>query len=228
MFRRESDMVAAATAWMRGSGLHVKSEFVTPWGICDLVGLSFNANKVAERLRRRQTRPVSSITRAALLLRIPDVAEQRSVTLARLVRQCAPAVPSEVVSAEIDRLIADRFVVRGRRGGLQKQNGWVPLHDRLVAIELKMSRVEEAMRQARNNLGFADESYIALPADVARGVVAKAARYAQFFEAGVGLLAVTHRRCEVVVPARTTGTWKDAVIQFCCVEKFWRTRIRGS
>ena len=228
MLRHESDMAAVATAWLRSAGLQVKAEFVSPWGICDLVGLSFNQISVATRLRLRQTKAVSSITRAALLLRIPDEDQKRSITLDGLVRQCAPAVSEQVARDEIERLIADRFVVRTARGRLQRKNGWVPLQERLVAIELKLSRVEEAMRQARSNLGFADESYVALPADVAHAVASRSSRYAQFFASGVGVLAVTRHRCEVVAPARGMGAWKDEVAQFYCVEKFWRTRIKGN
>jgi len=222
-------MAAAVASWMKSSGLAaVKSEFVTPWGICDLVGLAFNRDRVAHRLGQKQTRPISSITSAALLLQIPDVEKRRSTTLDKLVRQFAPSIPEEVVSAQVARLIADRFVVPCSRGRFQKLNGWIPLHDRLVAVELKLSRIDEAMHQALNNLGFAEESYVGLPAQVARRVASRASRWSDFFDAGVGLLGVMRRGCKVLMPARKDRGLTDAAIQLYCVEKFWRTYAKGN
>ena len=228
MFARESEMTRPAASWLRSNGMTVKSEFVTPWGVCDLVGLSFNRDNVASRLDRRQTKAVGSITRALLLLRIPDVETGKSTTLRSLVRQCTPSIPEQIVSAETDRLVTDRFVTRSSRGWLQRVNGWMPLHQRLVAVELKLSRIEEAMRQALDNLGFAEESYVGLPSKVARRVASSPSRWSAFFGSGVGLLSVGQRRCRVLVPARRTHDWTDQAVQFYCVEKFWRTRVRDN
>lgn len=228
MFARESDMAMAAACWLEDDDMTVKSEFVTPWGICDLVGLRFNPSNVDRRLGLKQTRAIGSITRAVLLMQIPDVETQKSTTLGRLVRQCAPSIPEEVVSEETHRLIADHFVKRSSRGRLQKMNGWRPLQDRLVAVELKLSRIADAMRQAMNNLGFAEESYVGLPSDVAHRVAANASRWSNFFDEGVGLLSVTPQGCDVVVKARESRAGTDGPIRFYCVEKFWRTRVKGN
>ncbi len=228
MFAKESDMAASAAVWMKSSGMAVKSEFVAPWGICDLVGLTFNPDYVAHRLQLQQTRAISSITSAVLLLQIPDLETKKSTTLDRLVRQCAPSIPEEIVSRETARLISDRFVVSSSHGRLQRINGWMPLQDRLVAVELKLKRIEEAMRQALNNLGFADESYVGLPDEVARRVVSNVSRWSDFLDAGVGLLSVTQNGCKVLIPARRARSWTDTAIQFYCVEKFWRTRLKDN
>lgn len=221
-------MAMAAERWLAAEGMTVKSEFVTPWGICDLVGLRFNRRNVDRRRDLKQTRAIGSITRAVLLMQIPDKETQKSTTLGRLVRQCAPSIPEEVVSEETHRLIADHFVKRSSRGRLQKMNGWMPLQDRLVAVELKLSRIAEAMRQAMNNLGFAEESYVGLPSDVADRVAANASRWSDFFDAGVGLLSVTPEGCKVVVKAQRSRHGADEPIRFYCVEKFWRTRVKGN
>jgi hypothetical protein len=221
-------MAGSVAAWMKSRGMAVKSEFVTPWGICDFAGLTFNHDKVARRLQLKQTRAIGSITGAVLLLQIPDVKTKMSTTLDRLVRQCAPSIPKEVVSKETARLIADRFVVCSSRGRLQKINGWMPLQDRLVAVELKLQRIEEAMRQALNNLGFAEESYVGLPDGAAHRVASNASRWSDFFDAGVGLLSVAQQGCEVLIPAHRTRPWTDAAIQLYCVEKFWRSRLKDN
>ncbi|MDB4916648.1 MAG: hypothetical protein JWM95_4292 [Gemmatimonadetes bacterium] len=215
-------MAPIVHGWLQAGGLAVKSEFVSPWGICDLVGASLNPERVAHRLRLHQSRAVGSITRAALLLRIPDVEATRGISLARLTERLARAVPEHVVREEVERLISDRFVVLSKRGSLRRVNGWMPLHDRLVAVELKLSRIDEVLRQARRNLGFADESYVALPSSNARRVASGLQRWDSFMASGIGLLAVGTDRCEVLVRARPKPSGTDGAIQFYCVEKFWR------
>lgn len=228
MFSLEAEMANSAARWLKAGGMTVKSEFVTPWGVCDFVGLRLNQERVGSRLKLRQTKAISSITRASLLLQIPDIATRKSVSLERLVRDCASSIPAEVVKSETDRLIADRFVVSSAQGRLQKLNGWMPLQDRLIAVELKLSRIQDAMHQAMNNLGFAEESYVGLPAAIARRVASNPSRWSAFFDAGVGLLSVSRHHCDVLLQPRTTEGWTDAAVQFCCVEKFWRTRARDS
>jgi hypothetical protein len=228
MFARESEMSGPVVSWMESGGLAVKPEFVTPWGICDFAGLRFDATKIARRLQLRQLRPVSSIIRAVLLLHIPDIEARKSITLSRLIGDMQPFITEGVVRDEVARLIDDRFVVSPCRGRLQKINGWMPLHDRLVSVELKLSRIEEVMNQALNNLGFADESYVALPVEVAYRLANKPSRWSSFIEAGIGVLGVSPKECEVIVPARRVSGWTDSAIQLYCVEKFWRTRSRGS
>ncbi len=228
MFARESEMAASASGWLTARGLVVKSEFVSPWGICDFVGVRFNETNVAHRLSYRQTKRVASITRAALLLEVPDVETGHSISLKRMVRNCAPAIPEEIVIKEVQHLEADGFVRRGPRGQLQKLNGWVPLQESVVAVELKLARIDEAMHQARQNLGFADESYVGLPSDVARRVAATSTRWSEFFDDGVGLLSVGKSRCTVLIQARKSPDRTDEAIQLYCVDKFWSGRVRGN
>ena len=221
-------MAASASSWLTARGLVVKSEFVSPWGICDLVGVRFNPKHVAHRLGYRQTKRVASITRAALLLEVPDLETGKSTSLKRMIRDCAPVIPEDIVVKEVQKLEADGFVRRGPRGQLQKLNGWVPLQESLVAVELKLSRIDEAMHQARQNLGFADQSFVGLPADVARRVAATSDRWSEFFDEGVGLLSVGKCRCKVLIPARKSPGWTDEAIQLYCVDKFWRGRGASS
>lgn len=224
MFHRESDMAPSVKRWMERAGLHVKREFITPWGICDLVGLSFNSANVAHRLSLRQRKSVGSITRAALLLEVPDVEDRKSISMNRLAKKFATSIGPERVAIEAERLIADGFLVRTPRGHLQKLNGWMPLQNRLVAVELKLSRIEEAMQQARANLGFAEESYVAFPMPIARRIARDPSLWSTHFEAGIGLIGVLQHRCDVLVPhSPSTSISCDPAIRLYCVEKFWRT-----
>ncbi len=223
MFHRESDMTPYLTGWMKRAGLHVKSEFVTPWGICDLAGLSFNSERVSQRLSLRQRKSVSSITRAALLLDVPDIEERKSISVSRLVRRYASAVGGELVVAEVEKLIADGFLVRTPRGQLQKLNGWMPLQNRLVAVEMKLNRVEEALAQAKANLGFAEESYVAFPMPMARRIAGDPSPWQSYFDEGIGLIGVMRRRCEILLPYSSSPSSFDPAVRLYCVEKFWRS-----
>lgn len=226
MFSRESDMAPSVVRWLKTAGLQTKPEFVTPWGICDLVGLCLNPDRVAHRLNLKQRQPVSSITRAAVLLSVPDVDSSTSISLRRLAHGFASIIPKQVVAAEVNRLIADRFVVTSSRGRLQKVNGWMPLQDRLVAVELKLTRIEEALQQAKCNLGFAQESFVAFPMPVARRIASSQSKWGKYFDDGIGLIGVRKSGCETLIPAEPKCKPNDAAIQLYCVEKFWRTRLR--
>jgi AraC-like DNA-binding protein len=213
---------------MRSRGLGVKSEFVTPWGICDLVGVSFNDAHVRHRLRHGQTRAIGSIARAALLLQIPDAETGRSISMPQLARRCAASFGEHRLREEAAQLVTAGFVVRSATGCLQKLNGWMPLQHRLVAVELKLSRVEDAVRQATNNCGFASESYVALPFDTARRVLERKRQRSRVLHAGVGLLGVRIDSCEELIPAKANVNDADPAIQLYCVEKFWRSRSKAA
>jgi hypothetical protein len=227
MFARESDMVSSVLRWLKTAGLAVKREFVTPWGICDLVGLSFDHKQVEHRLGLKQHRTISSITRAEVLLRVPDIDTARSTTLDRLVKELGDVLPEGTIISEVERLIHDRFVITSARGRLQKVNGWMPLQDRLVAVELKLHRIEEALHQAHRNLGFAQESFVAFPMPVARRIASSQDRWSRFFGDGVGLIGVGARGCDTLIAAKAKHNWNDLAVQLYCVEKFWRTRSRS-
>ena len=228
MFDSETNMSKPAARWMLSQGLIVKSEFITPWGFCDLVGLSFNEGKVRKRRQLGQKRAVSNFTQAVLLFAIPDSTSVKRVTRRSLVQEFTPTISEDSIIRFTDELIDSGFVDVGPRDRLIRVNGWVPLHKRLVAVELKLLRVEEVMSQALSNLGFADESYVGLPRDVAVRVAEKRTRWTSFFNKGVGLLAVGRRDCHVLIPSRARQPHPDRIVQFCCTEKFWRSHIRDS
>ena len=100
-------------------GMTAKSEFVTPWGVwislvCALMPRCGAAHPAAADA------PGTSITRAMILLQIPDVETGRSVTLEKLLRRWTGSVPEEAVRRETDRLIADRLVILPERAGCRR------------------------------------------------------------------------------------------------------------
>jgi hypothetical protein len=228
MFTLECQLAPIAGMWLRSQGMLVKQEFVSPWGICDLVGVRLNGRQVQKRLKLKQRKPVTSILRASLLLRIPDTKTGKTTSVEQLAQDCNSSISREVITEETTRLISERFVIQTGTGGLQKVNGWMPLQKRVVAVELKLSRISDAMRQAMNNLGFAEKSYVALPMGVAKGVASKREQWKSFFAAGIGLLGIQESGCNVLVPAKSNEQWIDPATKFYCVEKFWATRPASS
>ncbi len=226
-FDYENQMVVPAEAWLKSKGLMVKREFSTPWGICDLVGCSFNKHNVKKRLRLGQTKPIGPHFRVMLLSHIPDEAENRPITAHRLVGKLSDFFDEGQVMLGLDRLQRDRFLQRTPRGTFYKVNGWVPLHKRLIAVELKLSRITEVLHQAIGHLEFADESYVGLPMPIAKRLVATSKK-TEFIRSGVGVLGIEPNKCRILLKSRTSKGNSDAVIQTHSVERFWRTRSKDS
>jgi transcriptional antiterminator Rof (Rho-off) len=226
-FHRESDMAKPVRHWLRRQRLLVKEEFGLPWGICDIVALSFDENQLAKRLSFRQFRPIGPLHRVELLQHIPDQESGSAITVSRLQKSASRTAFSPPIEDDLQILIANRFVVSMKNGSLQKLNGWVPLHERIIAVELKLSRVSEALAQAVSNRAFATESYIALPVEVAERLTASD-RILEFTKAGVGVLALTKTTCRVFLPASQRQISPDVILQMHCVERFWRTRGNSS
>lgn len=108
---------------------------------------------------------------------------------------------------------------------LRRRKDWRPLHRRLIAVELKLARIGEAFQQARWNLTHVEESYVAFPADIAERIASKRERWQEFFDEGIGLLAVTPELCSVAMPAGPNRQAHAPCIERQ-VEKFWRERRR--
>lgn len=126
----------------------------------------------------------------------------------------------------MQRLVKDRFVHPAGDETFCKLNGWMPLHKRLLAVELKLTRIDDALHQAINNLGFADESYVVLPTDVAKRLT-KSKRMPDFDERGIGILAVTPDGCRRVLPPRKQKPSTTNTTQAYSVERFWLEGLNG-
>jgi len=224
-FALESEMSSPVVRWLRNQGLNVKDEYALPWGICDYVGLSFNQEQVNRRLALGQLQPIGPPHRIDVLFQIPDAETGKSITIHQL-RKRFPMPAGDSVERELEKLSENGFVVRHRKHSFQRLNGWVPLHNRIVAVELKLSRTSEALGQAASHRAFAGESYVAMPSKVAER--AAETRFAEFQASGVGILAVTRNACKVLLSSSGFGVPLQPILQAHCVERFWRTRGSSS
>jgi hypothetical protein len=220
-------MAPSVVGWMRDQGLAVKREFLLPWGICDLVGVKLNPKQVRRRLSLGQRRAVGPPLRLHILSMIPDADTGLSITQDELRLELFGCLPNDQLEKELKHLAQLKFVTSPRQGHFQKQNGWAPLYRRIVAVELKLSRISEALAQASSNQTFTTESYVALPSALAHRV-AKSVRADQFRKKGIGLLAVSQNSCRCLLSSSCAVGISDEVLQAHCVERFWRTRDMSS
>jgi hypothetical protein len=225
-FRYESEMTKPVERWLLSQGMQVKREYPTPWGICDLVGCSLNKNKVRKRLNLGQRRPIGSQFRVLLLSYIPDMQEDKAVNFAELHRRFANLLDESFIEKEVCRLIKDKFVQEVQSGVFQKLNGWFPLHKRIVAVELKLTRISEVISQAHSNLEFADESYVGLPYDNAKRLFASRDRR-QLAEKGIGIIGVHREGIRVFLRSKFEGC-ANPISMMHCVERFWRTYLTSN
>lgn len=220
-FKFESEMTKPVEDWLINQGLQVKREYPTPWGICDLVGCSLNKTKVRKRLGLGQRQPIGSQFRVLLLSYIPDIDQQQVASFSGLYKYFANFLDESYLEKELSRLIKDKFVKEVRTGFFQKLNGWVPLHKRIIAVELKLARVSEVLTQARSNLEFADESYVGLPIDRAKILFTNREKR-RLVERGIGLLGINKMGVTVLLRSKFSGN-SDQILKMHCAERFWRT-----
>jgi len=226
-FDYEHQMVDPAEQWLMSQGLTTKREFSTPWGICDLVGCSLDEERIKERLTLGQTKPIGPQIRVMILSRIPDQEEGRSITLQKLGHEFAGFFDETRIALEVGRLVNDKFVQITDRGCFQKLNGWVPLHKKIVALELKLTRISDVMHQAISNLEFADESYVGLPMKTAQRLD-KGRKRLEFARKGIGLVGISSKKCKVFFEPNPSKSDQNQILQMHCVERFWRTHIKSN
>lgn len=218
-FDVEREMWIPATRWLTEQNLGYKREFRVPWGICDLVGVGWSHERVSNRRLRRQKTPIGPPGRVALLQRVPDEQSGRSITIDEL---CVTFMQSpDWVTREVKSLISGNFVKRHSDGSLTSSVSWAPLHTCIVAVELKLDRIDEAISQARSHVAFATESYVGFPTTVADRIMSS--HHADILRAaGVGLLSVTNSGVTVMAePVMCSSILRDHVLQMHCVERFW-------
>ena len=218
-FRFEADMAPAVRDWLGRQGLVVRSELATPVGICDLAGCLIDQGRAAERKRLGQARVLGPQLRVDVWSR---VSADWPVSSAALTEDYSGTVTGQRIEQELARLVASRLVERNPRGDYIRYAPWHPLHERLVAVELKLTKVTDALRQAEAYQTFANETYVALPARVAH--VTRELHHQRFRTASVGLLAVHLTRVEILIDAAPRQPF-DEVLTTHVVERFWRDSL---
>ena len=225
-FRLEQEMHPPVLKWLQKQGLFVREEFSTPWGVCDFFAVSPNKRHVRNRVSLGQREPVGSLVRMVLLEMLPDVTDRRSARIEDLVNRSGNVAGMCDVEGELDKLVQRRFARRTRSGRYQKVNGWMPLHKRAVAVELKLSKTSDVLRQASANREFAGESYVAMPQEIAARCVLARNRE-KFALQGIGVLAVSRRACRVLLRPTSRRAGDYTPLEAYSVERLWRDFMKA-
>jgi hypothetical protein len=144
---------------------------------------------------------------------VHEVSEQQ------LIDQFGGPPISRHIHRELNRLLADGYVEK-IGNAFKSRAPWLPIHQNLIAIELKLNRINEALEQARRHTVFATESYVAMPSDVATRVTSRAA-FSDFADAGVGVIAVSATDCEIVLACDPSNYIPDSGMQAYVADRFW-------
>jgi hypothetical protein len=224
MFALESEMLSPVKNWISGRGLDVKSEYDTPWGICDVVGCKIDAEKAVHRKRLGQVQSVGSLFRVELLRRIPDIETGKTINLNELNEEVGDLLEISELQEHISILRRRNFVVDSN-GEFSKRNGWMPLHSKVVSVEMKLKKFPEVLAQAVANLSLTSESYIAMPEPEALKIASK--NQERLRTSGIGMLAVGPTEVfELVAPSQEASS--DKTITAYCAERFWRNYVTNS
>jgi hypothetical protein len=218
-FYLERDMTYPARNWLQFAGFKTKDEFRTPWGICDLVGVKLSKRYIEDRRSLNQTRPVGSASRVALLECIPP---DRGISVGELARRASNLFTVDELPKELRQLKAMHFVSSSEEGLYTRQIPASAGQNLVVAVEIKLGKIEEVLSQARANLAFAHRSYIGVPMANAERL-AESARSEDLRLSGVGLLSVERGLCEELIPSAGNESFANPSIRAHCIERFWRT-----
>jgi len=192
-----------------------------------VVGCALDGKRARLRRSLKQTSTLGPPTRVQLWHYIPDRASKRGTTIEELVVRARAFWDRDVVEHELHRLIDLGFVATTQSGKLQRQAPWHPLQKRVVAIELKLTKVTDALSQAIRYAGFADEAFVGVPHEIAQH--AMSVRGEEFERAGVGLLAIRQHGVQLLMaPQSRRRSVFDPVAQTHAVERFWRAYITDS
>ncbi len=214
-FRRESEMTPIATKWLEERNLKVRFEFVAYWGILDLVGVRLNPQKSELRCSLRQKTRIGSSSAISTLLLVPEVG---SITAKELHENFRFLTPLPKIEKQLEAFRKRRFI-SVIDGGFRRVIKWLPLHQDIVTVELKLRDISGVIHQASSNCTMSTESYIGLPASVCNRLRDK--RLTEISDKGLGLLLVSNSGCEVVIKPDNKKYSTSEVQMIHCCEKFW-------
>jgi hypothetical protein len=211
--RNERAMLSPIHLWLASLGFFTKNEFQMPWGICDLVGVKADPTAVIERVKEGRI-PV------ATLLAIPTRGSRRYTTIEELASTLGPHLEAGQISDIVKRLKSKKFV-SVNDGRITRPSGRHGFYEKIVAVEFKLTRIEEALAQATHHKVVTSDSYVALPHIVAEKAVHDGWR-AEFGRKGVGLISLRSDACDVVwQPARSSIYPVNPVFECHAAERFW-------
>lgn len=167
------------------------------YGVADLVLLDINHKKFGLRKKREQWNTLLNRKYFEILSVLPDIDDNLApISINEMVSKSGIS-QSYIRSYILKDLIAGGFV-KSIDKGYVKVNGWVPIAEKVTAIEAKLSDWKRGIWQAQRYLNVANAAYLAMPPDYIHRVDTKECE-----KAGIGLICfdpITHDFNELVKP----------------------------
>ena len=195
MFKLEKEMREPVRSWMEARGYTTRDEVYLPWGVCDLVGIILNSAQVNLRRTCRQFTRLSNEDIWTLMF-IPQEGFYRE-DLADALHENPR---SYLFLMKLKTLIRRRLIDAQERKGsifVTPNTPWLPFHEKITTVELKLSDAAGVLHQSDNHHVFANETWAALPAN--RIGKMRQATIDKFKSAGIGVLSVAPDNCEVIL-----------------------------
>ncbi|MGH3264905.1 MAG: hypothetical protein ACRDNS_23265 [Trebonia sp.] len=189
----------------------VLGEVPAAQGIADVVAVRFDAAAVRHRLNLG-VGPLCSPLRVRMLDLLRPDRGMRIATLARKLGSNPRALTRSTLGP-----LTDMGLIEVSDGLVRSSGAWRPAGTQLTAVELKLSKWRDALRQADNFALSADRTWVVL--DETRSCAAVAATgYFRQLGIGLALLAPTGRLRTVVSPrGRRPRRWLRALM----AERAW-------
>jgi hypothetical protein len=218
--RLESQLQWPAEKWLLDRGYVTTREFKTPWGISDVVGIKPDLDRSYQRLGLGHTLSLGDVSSVMALLRIPTVGSKRSVSRAEIVSELGDLMGNGEVEAILQRLMRKGIIAENGAGRLIRDTPWLPYHHGFVSVELKLQRVDEAVKQAKRHRTITPNSYVGLPRETAEKVMTSD-RKNDFAAAGIGLLSISGENCEEVIAPLNDNNAIERVYEIAAAERCW-------
>lgn len=215
-FRWEAEMTQLVASQvgrlMPPGGAHVVvGEVPAAQGIADVVAVRFDTEALQHRFDNA-VGPITSPLRVRVLHMLGKNRTLRTSTLAERLGTTGAALTRSTLGP-----LAELGLVEMRADTVTPTGAWRPLPAHVTAVELKLSKWKDALRQADNFAMSADRAWLVL--DAARS--AAAVRESTFIAAfGVGL-AVVDTSGELQVVARPRGRRPERWLRALMAEQVW-------
>lgn len=189
----------------------VVGEVPAAQGIADMVAVRYDPAAVRHRLDSG-VGPLCSPLRVRVLDLLREDRGIRAGTLARKVGSNTRALLRSTLGP-----LADLGAAEVSNGMVRSTGAWVPVGTHLTAVELKLSKWRDALRQADNFSLSADRSWVVLDGARAASAVAAAEQFRAF---GLGL-AVLDAAGRVRVAVRPRGRRPERWLRALMAERAW-------
>ncbi|WP_421527903.1 hypothetical protein [Mycobacterium sp. THU-M104] len=215
-FRWEAEMTQLVASQigrlMPPGGAHVVArEVPAAQGIADVVAVRFDIDALHQRFESG-VGPITSPLRVRVLNLLRSDRPVRTSTLATRLGTSATALTRSTLGP-----LADLGLVELHNDTVRSSGAWRPVPAHITAVELKLSKWRDALRQADNFAISADRAWLVLDAARSAAAVRESAFIASF---GVGLAVIASTgELQVIAPPR--GRRPERWLRALMAEQAW-------